>query len=237
MEPQISDFYNEEPHMMKMIENMNDELDQSQQENEILKKKIKLLEDNNGGRPLVEKTIITVKDISKYALIEHDIEHRLFITMSNALSDDGSELNIRYIFDHENDYIDILKSYITGVSHEWCEYIVKNALEKYLVLLYVDQYWVSNLIDSHELCDTIIHGIINSIIFGRGDKPWKENGYADAYVIQENNDPRIDDLYIIKCDICNEYSSYRNFIKEYSDPDSTCCNCDREEWVNDEFDY
>ena len=70
MEPQISDFYNEEPHMMKMIETMNDELSESQKENLILKKKIQLLEDNICGRPLVEKTIITVEEISKYALIE-----------------------------------------------------------------------------------------------------------------------------------------------------------------------
>ena len=97
MEPQISDFYNEEPHMMKMIENMNDELSESQKENIILKKKIQLLEDNICGRPLVEKTIITVKEISKYALIEHEIKEHLANAMENAFSYDTRELNMQYI--------------------------------------------------------------------------------------------------------------------------------------------
>ena len=236
MEPQISDFYNEEPHMMKMIETMNDELSESQKENIILKKKIQLLEDNICGRPLVEKTIITVEEISKYALIEHEIKEHLADALENAFSYDRRELNIQYIFDHENEYIEILKSKLTNVSHEWCEYIVKNALEKYVVLLYVEQSWETNLFNTTELSNTIIHGIINSIVFGHAYVPWYY-GAADTYVIQENNDPRIDDLYIIKCDTCQEYSSYRNFIKEYSDPDNNCCNCDTEDWVNDDFDY
>ena len=38
MEPQITDYYNEEPFMMKIIDNMNDELSECQKENQILKK-------------------------------------------------------------------------------------------------------------------------------------------------------------------------------------------------------
>ena len=86
---------------------------------------------------------------------------------------------------------------MSNVSHEWCDYIVKNALEKYVVLLYVDQSWETNLINTTELSNTIIHAIINSIVFGHAYVPWYY-GAADAYVIQENNDPRIDDLYIIE---------------------------------------
>ena len=43
MEPQMVDYYNEEPYMMKMIDNMNVELSESQKENEELKKKGKTI--------------------------------------------------------------------------------------------------------------------------------------------------------------------------------------------------
>lgn len=54
MEPQITDYYNEEPYMMKIIDNMNNELSESQKENQILKKKLKLLE-GNYNRPFIKK--------------------------------------------------------------------------------------------------------------------------------------------------------------------------------------
>ena len=38
MEPQMIDYYNEEPQMMKIIEKMNEELEEVQKENEKVKK-------------------------------------------------------------------------------------------------------------------------------------------------------------------------------------------------------
>jgi len=221
MEPQISDFYNGEPHMMRMIENMNDELSESQKEIEILKKKIQLLEDNNGGRPLVEKTIITIEDISKYSQIEYKIHDQLYDIMVNAV-DENDELNMRYIFDHENDYIDILKLNLHNVSRDWCEYRIKNILEKYLILIFLDEYYWHNLIHTEELCEEIINKFINSIITGYIEPP------SDYLSEPQNIEYNLDDLYIIKCDICNEYSSYCRFIIK-SNGEGHCMNCGEED--------
>ena len=227
MEPQISDYYNEEPHMMRMIETMNDELSESQKENEELKKKIKLLEDNNCGRPLFVKTIISQNDISKYALIEQEMKEQFYNIMANSVQ--GDELDFRYLFDQELDYINILKSNLLNVSYEWCEFRIKNVLEKYISLLYVDEYWWGNLINTDGLSDIIINNIINSIITGHIES-------QDGYPWTANQEIHLDELYIIKCDICNEYSSYANFINTQAD---VCCYCDSEEgeWEDDDNDH
>ena len=53
------------------------------------------------------------------------IKDQLYNIMKNALID-GQDLNLRYIFDHEKDYIDILDKNIKNVSREWCEYRIKS---------------------------------------------------------------------------------------------------------------
>ena len=224
MEPQMVDYYNEEPHMMKMIDDMNDELSESQKENEGLKKKVKLLEENNSGRPLVEKTIISQNEIPKYALIEQEMKDQFYNIMANSVQDE--ELDFRYLFDHENQYIDILKSNLLNVSQEWCEYRIKNTLEKYVALLYVDEYWWGNLINTDGLSDIIINNIINSIVSGHIES-------QDGYPWTANQEIHLDELYIIKCEICNEYSSYANFINTQAD---VCCHCDSD-WEDDDNDH
>ena len=225
MEPQISDYYNEEPHMMKMIENMNVELSESQKQNEELKKKVKLLEDNNCGRPLVEKTIISQNEITKYALIEQEMKDQFYEIMVDSVQDE--ELDFRYLFDHEADYINILKSNLLNVSHEWCEYRIKNTLEKYVSLLYVDEYWWGNLINTDGLSDIIINNIINTIVSGHIES-------QAGYPWTANQEIHLDELYIIKCEMCGEYSSYANFINTQAD---VCCYCDSEEWSDDDNDH
>ena len=145
--------------------------------------------------------------------------------MREAVLDD--ELDFRYLFDHENDYISILKSNLLNVSYEWCEFRIKNVLEKFVSLLYVDEYWWGNLINTEGLSDTIIHNIINTIITGKIES---QNGYH----FQDNNSEiHLDELYIIKCEICNEYSSYANFINTQAD---VCCHCDSD-WEDDDNDH
>ena len=134
MEPQITDYYNEEPYMMKIIDNMNEELSESQKENQIIKKKLKLIE-GNSDRPFIKKTIITGEDIPQYFISMKTIKNQLYNIMKNALID-GQDLNLRYIFDHEKDYIDILDNNLINVSREWCEYRIKSALDKYVSLLF-----------------------------------------------------------------------------------------------------
>ena len=216
MEPQMSDYYNTEPHVMRMIENMNDELSESQKENEELKKKVKLLEDNNCGRPLFEKTVISQNEISKYTLIEEEIREQLYNIMVKSVDNDEEELDFRYLFDHENDYIDILKSNLLNVSHEWCEFRIKNILEKFVSLLFVDEYWWGNLINTDGLSNIIINNIINTIITGNIESESGYQWYATKSEIHLN------ELYIIKCEICNEYSSYTNFPNTQTD---VCCYC------------
>ena len=204
MEPQITDYYNEEPYMMKIIDNMNEELSESQKENQILKKKLKFLE-GNSDRPFIKKTIITGEDIPKYLLIIKTIKEQLYNIMKNAMIEDES-LNIRYIFDHEKDYIDILDNNLINVSREWCEYRIKNAMEKYVSLFYLNEYCCGDLINNDYLSDIIIKKIIDSIITG-----YSEDIYN--YEIDYGNEPNLYDLCVVKCDLCNDYESYSNIIE------------------------
>ena len=231
MEPQITDYYNEEPYMMKIIDNMNDELSESQKENQILKKKLKLLE-GNSDRPFIKKTIMTGEDIQKYPLIIKSIKEQLYNIMKNAMIEDES-LNIRYIFDHEKDYIDILDNNLKNVSREWCEYRIKSAMEKYVSLLFLDEYWCGNLINNDWLSEKIIQKIIYSIFTG-----YSEDIYN--YEIDYGNDPYLYDLCIVKCHKCIEYESCGNIIEGtngryycgyacYKDCESESdCDCDCE---------
>ena len=203
MEPQITDYYNEEPYMMKIIDNMNEELSDCQKENQILKNKIKLLE-GNSDRPFIKKTIMTGEDIPKYPLIIKTIKEQLYNIMKNALID-GQDLNLRYIFDHEKDYIDILDNNLINVSREWCEYRIKSVLDKYVSLFFVNEYW-GNLINDEYLSDIIIKKIIDSIITG-----YSEDIYN--YEIDYGNETNLYDLCVVKCDLCNDYESYSNIIE------------------------
>ena len=226
MEPQITDYYNEEPYMMKIIDNMNEELSESQKENQILKNKIKLLE-GNSDRPFIKKTIITGEDIPKFPLIIKTIKEQLYNIMKNALID-GQDLDLRYIFDHEKDYIDILDKNLMNVSHEWCEYRIKSVLDKYVSLLFLEGYWCGNLINNDCLSDIIIKKIIDSIITG-----YSEDVYN--YEIDYGNETNLYDLCIVKCDKCNDYESY-SIIKDY-DEGNYCGVCEPEDSPGFEDDY
>ena len=50
-------------------------------------------------------------------LIEEEIREQLYNIMVKSVDNDEEELDFRYLFDHENDYIDILKSNLLNVSH------------------------------------------------------------------------------------------------------------------------
>ena len=75
-EPNIADYYNEQPHMVNVIDKMNGELSIVQQENKSLKARIKLLEDMDKQRNPV-KILIEGKDIEKYRIAELTLEDDL----------------------------------------------------------------------------------------------------------------------------------------------------------------
>ena len=100
MEPQIIDYYNEEPQMMKIIEKMNDELSNLQKEYDILKDDLCLNEAY--GRPKVEYDGEDLKKIKEesYIQLKKDIYkgilgEGLIKRVLGALVPQGSEAKIR----------------------------------------------------------------------------------------------------------------------------------------------
>ena len=221
MNSQMIDYYNEMPFCVNVIDKMNEELAESQKENEELKKKIKLLEDNNCDRPLVTKTIIKGDEISKYnKIIEDDIGVNILNIMENSIISlddyEFDELDIKYIFDHEDDYINILESNLINASHEWCKFRIKNVLKNLYYIMSGDDDDYGNNVYSTCAGDIIIN-VFNEIMYGYSDID-AENFMKDINLSDNssnfNYELDLKDLYIIKCDKCNEYFPYCNFKKD-----------------------
>ena len=81
MEPQIIDYYNENPHMMNIIDNMNEEYDDLYNENYILKKQIETLKNKYEPILSLDKLInnsIRLKTHNDVARVIYEIHKNKF---------------------------------------------------------------------------------------------------------------------------------------------------------------
>jgi len=210
MEPFIGDYYNDTPNCVNVIDKMNEELSEVQNENELLKKRLAILENiNNCPKPTI--TIIKGEDIEKYESLNDDIEKELkeILNQSKVQDDDEHSLDMEDIFLSSNKLVKILKKYLVNETEEWCKYRIDSALNKYESLRYLNSYWWERIIKDDVLCDKIIDMIVESIM-------------GDEY------EPRISELYVVQCNKCNGYNSYDDIRYDKDDNTTICFNCSEE---------
>lgn len=197
-EPNISDYYNEQPHMVNVIDKMNEELSIVQQENESLKERIKLLECMDKQRNPV-KILIEGKDIKKYIIEGEIFEDKLteLLSKSKKINNyDECEFDIKHLFSHLDDYIELLMKY-TKQSKEWCNYRIQTCFKEYIPLKIVDNYWMDSLLKDDKICNDIIERIHYYLIVGENDDDEIEYDSGSSIFIH--------DIFIVKCDICHKY--------------------------------
>ena len=197
MEPFIVDYYNEMPHGVDVIENMNDELSEVQIENELLKKRIKLLE-NACNRP--KPTIIKGEDIDKYFLQGDNLREDLGSVMEDSKYEgEGEEnyLDLNEIFKNKDKLINLLHKFLVNVSEEWCSDRINSSLRHYSSLRYVNGWFFEPMSSTDALCDNIIDMMIRTIVDD-----------DDEYDLDTISGVRITDLYVVKCDTCSKCRPY-----------------------------
>ena len=204
-EPNIADYYNEQPHMVNVIDKMNGELSIVQQENKSLKARIKLLEDMDKQRNPV-KILIEGKDIEKYRIAELTLEDDLNELLYEAKIDDGNndvEIDMEYIFNHIQDYVEVLMRY-SKQSKEWCMYRVYTCFREYISLKIINGYWMDSLLQGDTICNDIIERIRYYLIVGKNDE------CTPLMIMTTEYTPDIDirNIYIVKCDICHNCLPY-----------------------------
>jgi len=225
-EPSIIDYYNEMPVGANVIEKMNEELSVVQEENESLKARIKYLEDMDKLRN-PEKILIEGKDIEKYIEAENTLEEELMCCLSEAKTDNGDDefkLDMKYIFDHKQDYVEILMRY-SKQSKEWCTHRVRTCFKEYIPLNMVDHYWWDNMIKGEQLCDDIIERISYYLIVGENEEC--EVGHGPEMGVDIRN------IYTVKCDMCHKCLPY--LVSSYNEDTkiSECNKC----CIDDDDDY
>jgi hypothetical protein len=147
MEPQIVDYYNELPHSVNVIDKMNEELSETQNENEKLKRELeefhKLMNRFNMPR-------IKVDTVEEYQLFESKLEE-----FKNFIEEELSGTNLLDIVNHYHNYglsddtmpgpgciededgfiyrfINKLDELTNHVNREWCEYRILTSFEVFI---------------------------------------------------------------------------------------------------------
>jgi len=213
-EPSIIDYYNEMPMGSNVIEKMNEELSVVQGENESLKARIKYLEDMDKLRNPV-KILIDGKEIEKYEEMMTTLDDKILILLYKAKKDNGNdefELDMKYIFDHKQDYVEILMKY-SQQSREWCSYRVQSCFKEYISLKMVDDFCWGNMIKC-EICDDIIERI--SYYLTEGENEDDEGPDIGANVRH---------IFTVKCDICHNCSPYVGVSYDEDTKTTSCREC------------
>lgn len=147
MEPQIIDHYNELPHSVNVIEKMNEELSETQNENEKLKRELEGLHKfmNRFNMPRIK-----VDTVEEYQLFESKLEE-----FKNFIEEELFGKNLLDIVNHYHNYglsddtmpgpgcvedengfiykfINKLDELTNHVNREWCKYRILTAFEVFI---------------------------------------------------------------------------------------------------------
>ena len=171
MEPHIIDYYNEMPHMVNVIDKMNEELDDAQA-------RIKQLEEENKLLDRFRMPQFKVDTIEEYKQFEKNIE-AFVVRCKEVLKDETNGLKVvltsnddlcvnlyesyKYNLDHIHRWrdkkafadflIDELDTLTQHKNIEWCKYRIdeslKNTLNKLDHLLYIDEDLIDLIVDDH----------------------------------------------------------------------------------------
>ena len=243
MDPQMIDYYNKFPSGINVIDRMNEEFDEVQKENEMLKKKLELYKFNFRDIPLIEPFKLgslyhSEKELEENPELENEIDssddiEELMFKIEKSLKkslkktiegcEDEPELNMEKVFANKDEYIDILDEYLFDVPREWCEYRIISSLKHYYPLKDVDGYWWNNLIKDEYITNKIIDMITSTIING-----WSQQD--ELYLFDSDIEETISLYYIyhFKCHQCKKHCDMYS-IDDYS----ICHKCF---WENEESD-
>jgi hypothetical protein len=219
MEPQMIDHYNELPHSVNVIDKMNEELAVAQ---ELNTKFMWLLNKNKLVVPMISPILIKEDKLPDVWELENNIETKI-IEFLTSYKKEGMiadrEYDLKGVFDNSDELVDILDSELNSfpnliVKREWCEHRVNLALDRYKPLQKMQDYFWENML-TDGICDYIIDGIKDSII----------RGQLDSEMV-------IGDIFLLKCNSCNQYKSSREVESSRGgggitklEPCVRCCDC------------
>jgi len=149
MEPQIIDHYNDLPQFAKVIDKMNEEFTELQSENEELKRELEKYKIMIPYIPDFNIKIITKRQVNDYLELFDEIkeninEHLYTYKKAGAIADEEYDLKDLCVNSHE--LIEILFDGLNengsnlNISREWCEYRIKNSLDKFKSVLSLQGY-------------------------------------------------------------------------------------------------
>ena len=193
MEPQMIDHYNDLPQFAKVIDKMNEEFTELQSENEELKRELEKYKMMIPYIPDFNIKIITKRQVNDYLelfdeLKENIINHLYTYKKAGVIADE--EYDLKDLCANSNELIEILFDGLNengsnlNISREWCEYRIKNSLDKFKSVLSLQGYWWENMIKD-DIADDVIEMLTNYIVNG--------NDY----------EVKLCDCVKIKCDKCN----------------------------------
>ena len=220
-EPNIADYYNEQPHMVNVIDKMNDEFSEVQKENDMLKERIKELE-SQVSKFTPKQIKLEGIDVNNFMDIEEQLDSALQDAFQPAIKydecDEGA-LKISDILKMEDYVVELLMSH-SKQSEEWCKHRVRQSFSKLLVLKMVDDYWWDELIKSEELSKKIIDCVIQNIISGEYD--------YEGEIFKNVLDPciQIGDAFIYKCQTCKKYCNSDLLYYDEDNKKLECYECE-----------
>lgn len=220
-EPNIADYYNEQPYMVNVIDKMNEEFSEVQKENDMLKERIKELE-SQVSKFIPKQIKLEGIDVNNFIDIAEQLESVLQKTFQSAINyeecDEGS-LDINEILSKEDCVVKLLMSH-SRQSEEWCKHRVRQSFSKLVIIKMVDDYWWDELIKSEYLSKKIIEFIIDSIITGEYD----HKGELFKKVL----DPCtfIGDTFISKCETCKKYFGIDSVYYDEDNKKLECYRCE-----------
>ena len=229
-EPNIADYYNEQPHMVNVIDKMNEEFSEVQKENDMLKERIKELE-SQISKFTPKQIKLEGIDVNNFIDIEDRLDSALQEVFQPSIKydecDEGS-LDINEILSKEDCVVKLLMSH-SKQSEEWCKHRVRQSFSKLLALKMLDDYWWDELIKSEYLCKKIIDCIIDSIITGEYD--YKKELFKDDL------DPctHMGSAFISKCETCKKHFGIDSVYYDEDNEKLECYEC--ESGTNDDDDY
>jgi hypothetical protein len=206
MEPQMIDHYNDLPHSVNVIDKMNEELAVAQ---ELNTKFMWLLNKNKLVRPMISPIIIKEDKLPDVWELENNIETKI-IEFLTSYKKEGNISHYEYdligVFNNSDELVKILHSELISfpnliVKREWCEHRVNLALDRYKPLQKMQNYFWENML-TDGICDYIIDGIKDSIVLGFNEMDIQDEMEIDTYYGMA-----IGDIFLLKCNWCNQYKS------------------------------
>ena len=168
MEPQLIDYYNDEPHMVHVIEKLNEEFEEAQSQIKELKLQLEKEKRNSSKMIAFTRPPCIEDEECDLEAFEEDIRGKFLEICKNDI-DDYEPLSYKLMHDYNRYYsinkdslikyiINKLNEYTHSQNPKWCEFFILTTLEAYGIN-HTFSYWgapmfeVENLLKTLSECD------------------------------------------------------------------------------------